>query len=209
MPRIDQPATARSRRSRQALLEAGRTILQEEGFAGLTMQAVADRAGLSRRGAYLHFASVAALVAELFDHIAEVEGLGQSMETIWQAPDAAAGLQAWAHHLADYHPRVMAVDRALQQVEDHHPAAADHRTRVSHTQEQICHRVAQWLAKEGRLAEGWTVATATDLLYGLISTDLINRLLHHRSWPQDQLAHRLAVMLHSTLVATHPPKPQS
>lgn len=202
MPTIDEPANARSRRTRQALLDATRAVLEDGGFERLTMAAVADRAGISRRGVYLHFDSVPALVAGLFDHIADSEGLESSVAQVWRAKDAVSALDAWARHLAHYHPKVIAVERAVQRVESIDATAAQHRATVSAAQDANCAKLVRWLAAEGRLAEGWTVATATDLLYGLISTDMISRLLDHRGWSQPQLAERLGTLLRSTLVSS-------
>src|SRR5688572_3175741 len=113
MNRVTAPSNARSRHTRSALLAAARAILEDEGFEALTMAAVAARAGVTRRAVYLHFASRADLVAELFAHVAQAEGLEASTRTVWKAPDAAAGLDAWAAHLARYTPRVAAVARAV------------------------------------------------------------------------------------------------
>lgn len=201
MSEIDEPANARSRRTRRALLDATRTILERDGFDALTMAAIAEEAGVTRRGVYLHFGSVAALVTGLFDHVAEAEGLDASVAPVWEAADAVAALDAWARHLADYHPRVIAVDRAVRRVEAVNQAAADHRARVSAAQEAICSRLACWLADEDRLAVGWTVATATDLLYGLIATELLGRLIEERGWSQAKLGDRVALLLRSTLVS--------
>src|SRR5688500_6249391 len=113
---ISEPTNARSRRTRAALLAASRAILEEEGFEALTMTAAAERAGVTRRAMYLHFASRAELIGALFDYVASVEGLHDSTRSVWQAPDAVAALDEWAAHLARYHPRLLAVDRAMQRV---------------------------------------------------------------------------------------------
>lgn len=63
---ISAPQNARSRRSRAALLDATRELITEGGFDALTMAAAADRAGVSRRAVYLHFATRAELVTALF-----------------------------------------------------------------------------------------------------------------------------------------------
>ncbi|MGH2783315.1 MAG: TetR family transcriptional regulator [Thermoleophilaceae bacterium] len=60
-------ARVRSRRTREALLDNAQMILERNGFAGLAMSAVAARAGVTRRAAYLHFASRSDLVAGLFE----------------------------------------------------------------------------------------------------------------------------------------------
>ena len=197
---IEAPANARSRRTRQALLDAARAILEQQGFQALTMSALAERAGVTRGGVYLHFDSVPAVMTELFDHLAETEGLGASLARVWEAEDAVTALDAWAAHLADYHPRLMAVDTALQRAERSGPVD-EHRAKVAAAQLDNCRRLAAWLADDGRLAARWTVATATDVLYGLICTELISRLLVDRGWSRDELRKGLAALFRSTLVA--------
>lgn len=197
---MDEPANARSRRTREALLDAARAILATDGFDALTMAGVAERAGVTRRAVYLHFDNLAALLACLFDHIATTERLEASMAPIWDAPDAEQGLTRWVHHLADYHPRVMAVDRALQQVERSDPAAAAHRARVNGAQRAVCERLGSWLHEEERLGPGWDPETAADMLFGLISTDLIDRLTRTCGWGTAQLADGLSRLVRGGLV---------
>lgn len=199
---LERTATnARSRRTRDALLRSGRDLVEAEGLDGLTMAAVAQRAGVTRRAAYLHFASRGDLVAALFDHVARVEGLEQSLEPVWQAADAQAALDAWAGHLARYHPRLVAVDRAVTQAAPRDPDVAAHQRRVSAAQRATCTRLAQGLADEGRLAAPWTVETATDMLFALISTDMVARLVEDCGWTEGQLADGLAALFRSTFVA--------
>jgi AcrR family transcriptional regulator len=198
---IAEPSNARSRRTRAALLTAAHAILQEQGFEALTMTAVADRAAVTRRALYMHFASRAELVAALFDHVASVEGLQESLRRVWEAPDAASALGEWAAHLARYHPRLLAVDRALQRVWRQDPDAAAHRRRVVAEQLRNCRRLAQRLHDEGRLAGGWTTGSASDMLFALISTDMIEALIVDRRWSRQRLAEHLALLLRSTFVA--------
>src|SRR5919197_4138887 len=195
---IVEPSNARSRRTRAALLTAAQAILEEQGFEALTMTAVAYRAGVTRRAVYMHFASRAELVGALFDHVAAVEGLEESLSAVWAAPDAAAALDRWAEHLARYHPRLLAVDRALQRVWRHDADAAAHRTRVVSEQLANCRRLAGRLADEGRLADGWTASSATDMLYALISSDVIEALLEDRRWSRRRLAEHLGRLFRST-----------
>src|ERR687895_426088 len=143
---IVQPTNARSRRTRAALLTAAHAILQEHGFEALTMTAVAERAGVTRRAVYMHFPTRSELVAALFDYVAGVEGLADSLRGVWEAPDAVTALDQWAAHLARYHPRLLAVDQALQRVWRRDPDAAAHRKRVVATKLANCRRLAEHLA---------------------------------------------------------------
>lgn len=198
---IIEPANARSRRTRAALLASARSILEERGFEALTMTAVADDAGVTRRSAYLHFPSRAALVSTLFDYIADAEHLDDSLTRVWTAPDAVSALREWAAHLARYHPRLLAADRAVERVRHLDADAAAHRNRVVAAQLANCRRLARWLDREGRLAAPWTVQTASDMLFGLISSDMIEALTVDRGWPASRLARYLGALLESAFVA--------
>lgn len=204
MAEIDTPANARSRRTRAALLESARQILEKEGADALTMASVTKHAGFTRRAAYLHFGSRSALIGALFGYIADAEGLQESLERVWSAPDGVAALDAWAAHLADYHPRLLTVDRAIMLARDRDADAAAHRERVFTAQMRNCRRLAEWLDHDHRLATGWSVETATDMLFALISSDLIEALIHDRQWPQERLAEHLALMYRSTFVGPRP-----
>jgi AcrR family transcriptional regulator len=197
---IVEPRTARSRRTRAVLLAAARALLEEQGFEGLSMTAVADTAGVTRRTAYLHFTARADLVGALYDYMAEVEGLTDSLQSVWSAADATAALDQWAAHLARYHPRVLAVDRALQRVRGEDADAEAHYARVTAEQLENTRRLAQWLKRENRLAQPWTVASARDMLFALISSDLIGALIEDRNWSRRRLADHLAIVLRSTFV---------
>jgi len=198
---IETPVNARSRRTRATLLSAARGILEEDGFEALTMAAVADRAGVTRRAVYLHFASRAELVAGLFDHVAAEAGLHESLAPVWAAPDAAAALEEWARHLARYHPKMLAVDRAIERVHRTDPDAARHRERVARAKLAGCRRLAQRLDDEGVLASQWSVDSATDMLYALISSDVVEGLTVDRRWSKQKLASHLGLLLRSTFVA--------
>jgi len=198
---IAEPTNARSRRTRAALLAAARQILEEDGFEALTMTAVGDRTGVTRRAVYLHFATRTDLVAALFDYVASVEGLDESLQKVWDAPDAVSALDEWAAHLARYHPRLLAVDRALQRVWRLDPDAAAHRKRVVAAQLSNCRGLVKRLQEEERLAASWTPTAAADMLFGLISSDLIEALLVDRRWSHRRLADHLALLFRSTFVA--------
>jgi AcrR family transcriptional regulator len=200
MPAIDQPTNVRSRRTRAALLAAARRILEEEGFDALTMTRVAEECDVTRRTAYLHFGSRRELVGALFDYVAAAEGLADSTRSVWEAPDAISALDEWARHLARYHPRILAVDRAVERVRRNDADAAAHRKRVVAAKLANCRRLARRLDEEGMLASAWTVASAADMLFALISSDMIEALIVDRRWSRVRLAEHLALLFRSTFI---------
>lgn len=192
---------AQTYQTHERLLAATRELLEEDGFEAFSMEKVAARAGVTRKTVYLHFESRFVLVAELFDYVAQVEGLESSIAPVWAAPDGPAMLEAWAYSLADYHPRILAVSRAMHGIWRSDPATAGHRKKVRASKLAICRRIAQRLSDEGVLAAGWTVATAADVLDALATNDLIEVLTLERGWSRKKLADGLARLFHSTFVA--------
>ena len=197
---IQDPRNARSRRTSGALLDATRALLEERGAEALTMAAVAERAGVSRRAVYLHFSSRAELLRELFHHVSEQEGLVASLRAVWEAGDAAAALDQWAGHLARFHPRILAVASAVQRVRHADPDAAAHWQLVVADQQAACRRLAAWLARERRLARPWTVQAAADMLWALMSFELLEQLLVDRGWSVRRYRTHLAALLRATFL---------
>src|SRR5262245_60508745 len=191
---------ARSRRSRLALLAAARALVEQDGVPALTMASVAEQAGLTRRSVYLHFATRTELIAALYEYVNETTELAASLKSVWQAPDAATALDEWAHHLARCHTQLIPFGRAFQRVQGADPDAEHYWDLVRRQWRGSCRRLAKWLAAEDRLAAPWTVATATDMLWALMSFDVLEALVVTRHWSHKRFARRLSALLQSTFV---------
>jgi AcrR family transcriptional regulator len=203
---IDQPRNARSRRSRAALLDATRELISEGGFDALTMAAIAERAGVSRRSVYLHFTTRAELVTALFSRLNETEDIGASLQRVWDSPHAVTALAEWGRHLARIHPKILPVMQAAERARHVDADAAELWRTGQRGQLAGARRLADWLAREGRLASPWTAATAADMIWSLMSPDLLHRLMHERHWSARRVGDHLAVLLTATF-ARHPGGP--
>jgi AcrR family transcriptional regulator len=192
---IAEPSNVRSRRTRAALLDAARQLLEEEGFEALTMAAVGDRAAVTRRAVYLHFDTRTDLVMALYGYVGEQEGLAQSLETVWNAPDSLAALDQWARHIAYYTPKVLRVDREVARIERSDPDAAQHRKVAISNQRANVRRLVQWLADEGNLAAGWSVDLAADMVWALASPEIVERLYSIRRWSLKRMHEKLSATL--------------
>jgi AcrR family transcriptional regulator len=192
---------ARSRRTRLALLAAARTLVEQEGVTAVTMASVAEHAGVTRRAVYLHFATRTELITALYEYVNDTVELNASLKSVWQAPDAAAALEAWAQHLARCHTELIPVGRAFQRVRGSDPDAGHYWDLVMQQWRKSCRRLAEWLAAEERLAPPWTIETTADMLWALMSFDVLQALVVDRRWTRKRLARRLAVLLVSTFVA--------
>lgn len=197
---IGEPQNARSTRTRAAILDAAWRILEEHGPERATMTAVAQAAGVTRKGLYLHFGSRAELLSALRGHVDQVLDLEASLRPVREAPDAAAALDAWVRHLVDYHSRIRvlldAVDRARATDAD----AAVAWEEVMEVWLSGCRQIAAWLEREGRLAPGWTAADAADALLGITVgfNRLWEALVVERGWSREQFRHFLTRLHRAT-----------
>lgn len=73
MAQVSEPKQARSQATRRTLLDAAVEELVEVGYARLTTQSVAARAGVSRGAQQHHFPTKAVLVSEAIRHLAGLQ----------------------------------------------------------------------------------------------------------------------------------------
>jgi AcrR family transcriptional regulator len=201
MSQIIEPKNARSRRTRAALLRAARELIENTGFEAVTMAAVAERAGVSHRALYLHFGSRSQLLTALYQDLADTEELAASLKRVWAAPDAVSALTEWAEHIARSHPRILAVNRAIERARSTDTDAEELWSLTMRNWLSSCRRLSRWLEADARLSPAWTVDTAADMLWSLMSWDVTERLVVSRSWSRARFGRQLAVMLTATFVA--------
>lgn len=85
----------RNERSRLAIVTATRELLVERGFDGLTIEAVAARAGVGKQTIYRWWPSRPALVADVL--LADADKI---LRPVKHTADLSADLTAWARNLA-------------------------------------------------------------------------------------------------------------
>ncbi|MEY4966072.1 MAG: hypothetical protein RL274_1655 [Pseudomonadota bacterium] len=93
---------------RNGLLEAARTILEEESLAALTLRAVARKAGVSHAAPYRHFPNHEALLVEL-----SVEGFEELRRAIAEAAKAPGPESDKIAHIGAAYMRFVAQRPAL------------------------------------------------------------------------------------------------
>lgn len=201
MKTIAEPRNARSRRTGAALISAARQLIEQDGFAALTMAAVAERAGVSRRAVYLHFATRTDLLAALYRSLGETEDLASSLQAVWDCPDAVAALSEWADHIARSHPRILGVLRAVERAGYGDPDAADLWRIAQGNWLKGSQRLMAWLADDGDLAPRWTPKTAADMMWALMSIDVLDRLINERHWSHRRVAEHLAALFQAAFLS--------
>jgi AcrR family transcriptional regulator len=203
MSRIVEPKTARSERTRAAVLDAAWRLLREAGPAAATMSAIADAAGVSRRGLYLHFASRAELLTALIQHVDRALDLEGSIRPIREAPDALTALDEWVRHLTTYHAQLRPLVDAIDRARGTDPDAAAMWEHAMRGWREGAHTIASRLERDGRLAGGWNVPAAADALWALmVGFDrLWGALVEERGWSRARFRDFYGRLHHAMFVA--------
>ena len=137
-------------------------------------------------------------------HVSGAAALLWALRPDLVAADIAAALRSSADKVASpdpgYGSGILDVARAIERIRRDDPDAEPWARRVAAYQQRLCQGVAHKLADEHRLASGWTAGTAADMLWALMSTEPLERLLRDRGWSRADYAERLALLLRSTFV---------
>lgn len=115
------PATARGRRTRSALLGAGRELFEEYGFSAVGIDAVAQRAGVSHGTFYTWFDSKEALLREIVTGVAEDIFSETSIGTRLPADAAYARIEAANRsflRVVTRHSRILRVLDSLADIQE-------------------------------------------------------------------------------------------
>ena len=158
--------TRRSARARQAILAATRELLSEVGFARLTIEAIAARAGVGKQTIYRWWPSKGTVVFDaLLDGNVDPEGNSALPDTGEIERDLRTVLRAIVEELSD--PQTDHLQRTITAEIQHDPALADElvvrllRPQMRATADRL--RVAQGAGQIGPDVE---VDLGVELLFG-------------------------------------------
>lgn len=193
--------STRAVETRRRILQAARRLLEEHGYHGTGLGAVAAAAGVSRQSIYLHFGSKAQLMLALVAHVDEEAGLPELAEAVDRAPSALAALDCFVELVATLTPRVYrtaaVLDAARRDAVDAERAWNDRMA----SRRRRCSEIVARLADERLLAPGWSQKEAADVLWALTGLRVWEDLVVAQGWSTDRFRNRLERVLRQTLVA--------
>jgi AcrR family transcriptional regulator len=162
----------RSRRAESAILEATIALLAELGFAGLTIDGIAARAGVGKATIYRHWSSKAEVAVEAFkEFIPPLE----DPDTGSFADDVGAVLLQIVDGLSN--SPLAAILPSLVEAAERDPELERHFKEFGATRRAVLRAVFDRAARRGELREGLDPDVAIDLLVGPIFTRrLVTRL---------------------------------
>jgi len=194
------PAAYGDPETRRRILDAAWALLEERG-TGVRIADVAARAEVSRQAVYLHFGDRASLFVALGDHIDVSFGRDDLRAHVFGAPTGVQSLRRWVHTMSWYTAKIDSVSRILELAAESDDAlAAVWKDRMTGRRNHV-RRIAERIAGEGQLADGWTVEAAADLIFTVTLPGPWRVLTSVMGWGQEQYAETIARLLERSVVA--------
>lgn len=196
----------RSASTRSRILDTAFALVREHGVNAVTIAAIARATGVSRQLVYIHFENRAGLLVAMARHRDAASGFAERVAAARELPPVE-GLERLLRLWLDYVPEILPVGRALEAA----AANGDEGGSAWHDRMDDLHRAfreaLERVHQDGRLAQGWTVATATDWIWARSHLANWQHLVVERAWDPADYADRC---VRSTLaeVLTPPPEPR-
>jgi AcrR family transcriptional regulator len=186
--------------TRTSILEAAWALLEERG-TGIRIADIAAKAGVSRQAVYLHFGDRASLFVALGDHIDVSFGRDRLRAHVFGAPTAVESLRRWVQTMSWYTAKIDSVSRILElRAESDEALSAAWKDRMTGRRGHV-RRIAERIAAEGQLAEGWTVEAAADLIFTVTLPGSWRVLTSVVGWSKERYADEVTRLLERSLLA--------
>jgi len=187
--------------TRLRLFDAARGLFLTRGFHGVSLEDIAEAAGVSRQAVYKsHFSSKADLVLELARHTHVAEKLDELIQPTREATSGLAMLEASIAAIVRIQVKLhdLAVMLSTAARTDAGAAAA-WRERMEGQRGGLRAALTR-VAAEGRLNPGWELEQAVDVLAVLLSTDSHHQLVVERGWKPETVIEKVWQLCQATML---------
>ena len=182
-------ASARARR--EGVLGAARDLFLRDGFAGTTVAAIADRAGVSPETVYKTFGGKTGLIEALYRQAV----LGTGDEPAFERSERLRGLAdpreilfGWSRLSMEVGPRVTAIQLLVRDAALVDAGARQVLAELDELRMERMRDNARYLHDAGHLRAGVSVGQATDLMWAVTAPEMVELLVHRRGWSLEQFA---------------------
>lgn len=195
-----------ARRTRQAITEAAGRLFTRNGYAGTTIAAIAQEAGVAPETIYATFGSKRAILSHLVD--VSVGGdeepvplLGRSfVSATEQEPDQRQQIRMFAGQIRVIMGRMAPIFEVMRTAAKTEPDIAEMRTHILRERRQGMQHFVRAIAAHGPLREGLSMDDAVDNVFALSSGEMFNVLTVDLAWTGEQYDTWLAETLIATLL---------
>jgi AcrR family transcriptional regulator len=187
--------------TRVRILETAWERVREGGTGAVSVKGIAAAAGVSRQLVYFHYGSRAGLLTAMARHRDEASGFRRRVAATRELPPAE-GVEALLREWCAYLPALMPVARALEAASiTGDEGGGAWRDRMGDLQEAFRLAIDR-LAKDGGLADGWSVAAAADWITARTQPSTYAHLVEERGWSPKEYTRRTTASVLGELLAS-------
>lgn len=194
--------------TRRRIVEATRQLLAREGYAGMTMEAIARRAGVSVQSVYAIFKSKTGILAAILDQSTFGPGYEAAVQKALSATDPeirlrlAAGI---ARHIHDAQSAAFDVLRGAGVVAPELAKLEQQRECLRYQRQEV---MIVSLRDAGRLRPELDYTTARDIFWMYTGRDVYRMLVRERGWSSDKYQEWLGGALVQSLMTAPGSRPK-
>jgi AcrR family transcriptional regulator len=187
--------------TRRRIVEATRQLLLKQGYAGMTIEAIARRAEVSAQSVYAIFKSKTGILIELLDQSSFGPEYDEAVRQALSAKDPEARLRLAAPIARQIHDAQSATFDLLRGAGVVAPELAKLEKQRECVRYERQERMIVSLQEAGRLRPDLDQTTARDIFWMLTSRDIYRMFVRERGWPSRKYQGWLADMLVRSLLA--------
>ena len=197
---------SQARATRQAVVDAARDLFVEQGWSATTIEAVAGRAGVSRRTVFTAVGGKAALLKVALDWalVGDDEPVPMAERPVIAEmaaeEDPAALVARWARFIADIEQRAAPLAAVLDVAADVDPQAATVREESERNRVGGARAFVERLEAIGGLRAGVTVERATATAHLLMDPAVHRTLVGDHDWSKDDYVAWIVEVATATLL---------
>jgi len=206
MPKIKKRLYKSPVRQRQAgdtrrrIVEATRYLLESEGYAGMTIEAIARRAEVSAQSVYGIFKSKTGILVELLDQAAFGADYEDSVRQAMSTTDPESRLRFAARIARQIHEAQSVTFDLLRGAGVVAPELAKLEQQREDLRYERQERMITSLGQDASLRPGLDHRTARDILWMLTGRDVYRMLVRERGWSAGKYQHWVAEALVQSLL---------
>ncbi|HEY6990886.1 MAG TPA: TetR/AcrR family transcriptional regulator [Bryobacteraceae bacterium] len=188
--------------TRRRIVDATRQLLESEGYAGMTIEAIARRAEVSAQSVYAVFKSKAGILSELLDQSMFGADYEDAVRQALSATDPETRLRLAARIARQIHDAQSAVFDLLRGAGVVAPELAKLEQQRECVRYERQERMIVSLRDARRLRPELDYRTARDILWMFTARDVYRMLVRERGWTSQKYQEWLADSLVGALLTT-------
>src|SRR6266446_1544724 len=192
--------------TRRRIVETTRQLLQSEGYAGMTIEAIARRAEVSAQSVYGIFKSKTGILTELLDQATFGADYEDAVRQAMGASDPETRLRLAARIARQIHEPLRATFDLLRGAGVVAPELAKLERQRERLRYERQERMILSLRDAGRLRPGLDHRTSRDIFWMLTGRDVYRMLVRERGWSPQKYQDWLADALVQSLLTRERPR---